>query len=70
METKAPKQEPGAAGEAAKSPAAPANILVKTTRKQVRIKGAVVSGIPNFGITQAEADTLVAQGLAVIVGTI
>lgn len=37
-------------------------MLVKTTRKQVKIRRAIVSGIPNFRITRTEADALVAAG--------
>lgn len=44
----------------------PANVLVKTTRKQVRIRRAIVSGIPNFRITRSEAAALVAKGDVVI----
>lgn len=42
-------------------------MLVKTTKKQVRIRKAIVSGIPNFRITRAEADALVAAGLVTII---
>ena len=48
----------------------PSNVLVETTRKQVRIRKAIVSGRPNFGITQTEAKTLETAGLARIVGVI
>lgn len=44
------------------APTEPANVLVKTTRKQVKIRRAIVSGIPNFRITRTEADALVAAG--------
>lgn len=48
----------------------PSNVLVETTRKQVRIRKAIVSGRPNFGITMTEAKALQEAGLATIVGTI
>ena len=40
----------------------PCDVLVKTTRKQVRIHGAIVSGIPNFRLTRTQAAALVAAG--------
>lgn len=50
---------------------APRDTQVETTKKQVRIpcgKGyAIVSGRPNFLITRAQADELVAEGKVKII---
>ncbi len=59
-----------AAEAAAKDQGEPSNVLVETTTKQVRIRKAIVSGRPNFGITMTEAKALETAGLATIVGTI
>lgn len=70
MKQNAPTQEPGAAGEAAKTE--PRDTQVETLRKQVRIPGpgvgkVIVSGRPNFLITRSQAEALVAEGLVRIV---
>lgn len=48
----------------------PSNVLVETIGKRIKIRTAIVSGRPNFGITQSEAQALVSAGKAKIVGTI
>jgi hypothetical protein len=48
----------------------PSNVLIETLGNRIKVRKAIVSGRPNFGITKKEADALVALGVARIVGTL
>lgn len=59
-----------AADTATKTPGEPSNVLVETIGSRIKIRKAIVSGRPNFGITQTEAEALVKAGVARVIGTI
>ena len=47
----------------------PSNVLIETIGTRIKVRNAICSGVPNFGITKREADELVALGVAKIIGT-
>lgn len=48
----------------------PSNVLIETIGNRIKVRTAICSGVLSFGITKTEADTLVALGVARIIGTI